>query len=178
MLAQTLQDIFKRYRRPGDVVFAFAFFAFSAFLFSQLGEQIEVTKRTKWFAQPGLWPTIAIYGMLIFSALHCLSSILSPRIPGRWTEVLFWLRSLEYVAYFLIYVVAVPWLGYLPSTILFAVFLTLRAGFRTGKSVAIAAVFAVTVALVFRAFLQVKIPAGQVYNYLPDAVRVFAMTYL
>ena len=26
---QTFQDLFKRYRRPGDMVFALAFFAFS-----------------------------------------------------------------------------------------------------------------------------------------------------
>ena len=30
--AKTLQDLFKRYRRPGDLVFALAFMAFSLFL--------------------------------------------------------------------------------------------------------------------------------------------------
>lgn len=118
MIAKTLQDMFRRYRRPGDIVFAFLFFGFSLFLLSQIGAETQAVKRTKWFAQPALWPKIAIWGMVLFSGLHLLGSFLSPRIPGRLREVTFWLMSLEYVAYFLIYVVAVPWLGYLPSTML------------------------------------------------------------
>lgn len=178
MIAKTLQDMFKRYRRPGDVVFAVLFLAFAVFLLSQLGDQTKVVKRTKWFAQPGLWPTIAIWCMVVFGFLHWLSSALSDRISGRWTEVGFWVRSFEYVAYFLIYVLVVPLLGYLPSTMLFAVFLTLRVGFRGANAIGIAALFGFVVTIVFRGFLQVKIPAGAVYEYLPDSVRAFALTYL
>ncbi len=178
MIAKTLQDMFRRYRRPGDIVFALLFFAFALFLLTQIGAETKVVKRTKWFAQPSLWPTIAIWGMVIFSGLHLLSSVLSPRIPGRWREVGFWLMSFEYVVYFLIYVVAVPWLGYLPSTMLFAVFLALRTGFQTPSAVGIALAFGAVVAVTFRALLQVNIPAGRLYEFLPDAVRVFALTYL
>lgn len=178
MLAKTLQDLFKRYRRPGDIVFAVLFLAFAIFLFTQIGEQTKITKRTKWFAQPGLWPTISISGMVIFGALHFISSAMSPRIPGRWREVAFWLQSFEFVAYFLIYVVMVPWLGYLPSTVVFAVFLALRCGFNSGPAIGSSVLFAVTVAVVFRGLLQVKIPAGALYEHLPDSIRVFALTYL
>lgn len=178
MIAKTLQDMFRRYRRPGDIVFAVLFLAFALFLLSQLGAETKAVKRTKWFAQPSLWPTIAIWGMVIFSALHLLGSVLSPRIPGRWREIAFWLMSLEYVVYFLIYVVTVPWLGYLPSTMLFAAFLALRTGFRSPALIVTAIVFGAVVAIVFRAFLQVNIPAGRVYEYLPDTLRVFALTYL
>lgn len=178
MIAKTLQDTFSRYRRPGDIVYAILFFAFALFLLSQIGVETKVVKRTKWFAQPSLWPMIAIWGMVIFSALHLLSSALSPRIPGRWKEVGFWLQSLEYVAYFLIYVVAVPWLGYLPSTMLFVAFLAVRAGFRSSATVCIALVFGAVVAVIFRALLQVNIPAGRLYEVLPEATRVFALTYL
>lgn len=178
MIAKTLQDMFRRYRRPGDIVFAVIFLVFALFLLSQLGTETKVVKRTKWFAQPALWPTIAIWGMVIFSALHLLGSFLSPRIPGRWKEVGFWLLSLEYVAYFLVYVVAVPWLGYLPSTILFVVFLCLRTGFHSAGVLSLSVVFAVVVAVLFRALLQVNIPAGQIYESLPDSIRVFALTYL
>lgn len=178
MIAKTLQDMFRRYRRPGDIIFATMFFAFALFLLSQLGAETKVVKRTKWFAQPSLWPTIAIWGMVIFSGLHLLGSALSPRIPGRWREIAFWLMSLEYVLYFLIYVVAVPWLGYLPSTMLFAAFLAIRTGFRSTGTVSIALLFGAVVAIVFRALLQVNIPAGRLYEYLPDSVRIFALTYL
>lgn len=178
MIANTLQDMFKRYRRPGDIVFAVAFLAFALFLFFSIDTQTQVAKRAKWFAQPALWPTIAVTGMAVFAALHVLSSALSPRIPGRWSEVAFWLRSLEYVLYFLVYVAAVPWTGYLPATVLFAVFLALRTGFRSPRALGITVVFGVLVAVIFRGFLQVKIPAGAFYQHLPDGVRIFALTYL
>lgn len=178
MLAKTLQDLFKRYRRPGDIVFATLFLVFAVFLYSQIGEQTQVSKRAKWFAQPALWPTISVTGMVIFAALHFLSSFLSPRIPGRWREVAFWLMSLEYVLYFLIYVIAVPWLGYLPSTVLFAIFLCFRTGFRTAPAIGMSVLFGILVAVIFRGFLQVKIPAGELYQHLPEAVRVFALSYL
>ena len=145
---------------------------------SQIGTETKVVKRTKWFAQPSLWPTIAIWGMVIFSGLHLISSAVSPRIPGRWRELLFWLKSLEYVIYFLIYVVAVPWLGYLPATMAFAVFLAVRTGFRSPAAIGTSMAFGAVVAIVFRALLQVNIPAGRLYEFLPDAVRVFALTYL
>ena len=177
MIAKTLQDMFRRYRRPGDIVFAVIFLAFALFLLSQLGTETKVVKRTKWFAQPALWPTIATWGMVIFSALHLLGSFLSPRIPGRWKEVGFWLLSLEYVAYFLVYVVAVPWLGYLPSTILFTVTLTIRLAYPLRPFLGAAVALAVVVVVVFKSLLQVKVPGGQVYEHLPGALRAFMLTY-
>ena len=35
------QELFQRYRRPGDLIFAFVFLFFALFLLSQLGEQIK-----------------------------------------------------------------------------------------------------------------------------------------
>ncbi len=178
MIAKTLQEMFKRYRRPGDIFFAAVFLLFAIFLLSQLGAQTSEVKRTKWFAQPSFWPTVSVWAMVIFGLLHWMSSAMSPRIQGRWTEVAFWLRALEYVLYFLVYVQLVPFLGYLPSTVIFAVFLALRTGFRKPGVIGIAALFGVAVTFIFRAFLQVKIPAGALYQYLPDSVRALALTYL
>ena len=175
---QTLQQLFKRYRKPGDIVFAIVFLVFSVFLLTQIATETAWVKRTKWFAQPRLWPTIAIFGMVIFAALHFYASLVSPRIAGRWQEVGFWLRSLEFVLYFLTYVMIVPQLGYLPSTVLFALFLCLRAGFFSKRMLLAAALFGFSVAVLFRAFLQVNIPAGKIYESLPETVRVFALTYL
>lgn len=178
MIAKTLQDLFRRYRRPGDIVFAITFLAFALFLYSQIDAQTQVAKRAKWFAQPALWPTIAVTGMAFFAFLHFVSSAVSPRLAGRWAEVLFWLRSLEFVAYFLMYVTCVPWLGYLPATVVFVVFLSLRTGFRSPGALGVSVLFGVAVAVIFRSVLQVKIPAGQLYEFLPDAIRIFALTYL
>lgn len=175
---KTLQELFKRYRRPGDIVFAILFCFFSFFLLSQLEFQTKWVARTKLYAQPSFWPAVSILGMTIFSVLHYIGSLCSPRITGRWTEVWFWLRSAEYVLYFLIYVALVPWLGYLPSTMAFALFLALRVGYRSKQAILSAVAFGMGVAIIFRAFLQVKIPSGELYNHLPDAVRAFALTYL
>ena len=178
MIARTLQDMFKRYRRPGDIVFATFFFALSIFLISQIGTQTEAVPRAKWFAQPSLWPKISLYSMCTFAFFHWLSSTVSPRIAGRWVEVVFWVRSFEYVFYFLIYVLIVPQIGYLPATVIFAVFLALRAGFRGLKPILIAIAFGISVTVIFRGFLAVRIPAGAIYEYLPDSIRTFFLIYL
>lgn len=172
------QELFQRYRRPGDLVFAVMFMAFSVFLLSQLGKQTSWAKRTPWHGQPGLWPGVAVVGMTVFGALHLLGSLVSPRIEGRWTEVVFWLRSLEYVLYFLIYVALVPLCGYLPTTVAFTLFLARRTGFRSWRILLLAAIFGAVTALLFRGFLQVKIPAGALYDHLPASIRSVALIYM
>ncbi len=174
---QTLQDLFKRYRRPGDLVFAVAFLAVSIFLLSQLGTETKWVKRTKLVAQPAFWPAVSLIGMTFFAALHWLGSICSPRIHGRLAEVAFWARSFEYALWFMIYVTVVPRLGYLPSTLLFAVLLALRVGYRSPKILGSAALTGIAVVLVFKTFLQVKVPGGQIYEALPDGLRAFMLTY-
>lgn len=174
---KTLQDLFKRYRRPGDLVFAIAFLAFSVFLLASLGDQTTWVKRTKTFAQPAFWPTVSIYAMVGFGCLHLIGSLVSPKLEGRWVEVKFWLKSLEYAGWFMVYVVIVPKLGYLPASILFASILTLRLGYRGWRWVAISASVATAVVVVFKTFLQVKVPGGQLYELLPDTARAFMLTY-
>ncbi len=171
-------SFFERERHPGDLAFAVAFLLLSVFLVSQLGEQAIWAKRTKFFAQPAFWPTISLSGMLLFAVLHCIGSLVSPRTPGRGPEVIFWIRSLEYSIWFLIYVWIVPRIGYLGATLLFTLALTYRVGYRTKDMYLGAAAMGVGIVVIFKAFLQVKIPAGQVYEYLPDGIRNFMLLYL
>lgn len=175
---KTFQELFRRDRRPGDLVFAYIFLGFCLFLLFNLGDQAQWLDNTKTVAQPAFWPTVAVVGMCLFAGLHLIGSLVSPRIAGRLKEGVFWLRSGEYVLYFLIYVWCVPIVGYLLSTIVFAVFLTVRLGYRSREAIVSAALFGLAVVLVFRAGLQVKIPPGQIYEYLPDSIRTFAMVYL
>lgn len=175
---KTLQELFRRHRRPGDIVFAILFLAFSFFLLSQIYGETSLVKRTKWFAQPRFWPAASLIAMTAFAVLHFIGSLCSPRILGRWLEVVFWLRSLEFVLYFLVYVAVVPKLGYLPSTVLFTCLLTLRVGLVSPRFMGFAALFAVCVAVIFRSLLQVKIPAGELYEMFPEPLRAFALTYL
>lgn len=174
---KTLQALFKRYRRPGDIVFAWIALAFSIFLLTQLTNQTAVRPGGKIFAQPGFWPAVSLVGMVAFAALHLLGSALSERLEGRWKEVLLWLSAFEYAGWFIAYAVAVPIAGYLPATALFAVLLVLRAGYRSFKALAWAVISAVLIVLLFKTFLKVNLPAGQIYEALPDGLRQIMLTY-
>ncbi|MFC2967784.1 tripartite tricarboxylate transporter TctB family protein [Acidimangrovimonas pyrenivorans] len=176
---KTLQDLFRRYRRPGDFVIAFLSFAFALFLAANLPFQTTWVARTKPVAQPAFWPAVAIGFMVLFSTLHMIGALVSERIPGRLAEVIQWLKALEYVAWFMAYVMLVPWLGYLPSTLLFTVTLTYRLGYRGWRWSALALLFGVVVVVLFKTLLHVKIPGGAAYELLPGAaLRSFFLTYL
>lgn len=175
--ARTLQDLFKRYRRPGDLFYSAICLAFSLFLAANLASETTWASNTKLFAQPAFWPYVAVWTMVACSALHLISSLVSEKLDGRWQEVWFWIRSMEYAGWFMVYVIIVPLLGYLPTTILFALALTYRLGYRGARYFGAAVLFAVTVVVVFKAFLQVKVPGGAIYEYLPGALRSFFLTY-
>lgn len=176
---KTFQDLFKRYRRPGDMVFALCFFVVSVVLLINLPLQTTWTNRTKLYAQPAFWPAVSLGIMGACSLLHLIGATVSERIPGRLAEVKYWIKSLEYIAWFMIYVSAVPIIGYLPATILFCTVLSWRLGYRSPRWMIISAIFAISVTLVFKGFLQVKIPAGAVYDLIPAGpIRTFFMTYL
>lgn len=175
---KTLQQMFKRYRRPGDIVFAWLFLIFALFLLWNLFAETTWLAKKSLFAQPRFWPAVGVIGMAIFGVFHLIGSFCSPRIPGRWTEVWLWVRALEYAAWFLAYVLTVPLLGYLPSTVLFAVILALRVGYRGARPLIAAAAASAAIVILFRTLLQVKIPGGAAYDYLPEGLRVFMLTYL
>jgi len=174
---RTLKQLFQRYRRPGNLFFASIFLALSLFLASQIGNQTVWKSSTGFSSQPALWPIVSIIGMLIFALLNWTSALVSPKINGRWKEVLFWVRSAEYVIWFMVYVLVVPLLGYLPTTIIFSVLLALRVGYRSWGMIAVSVLTAVSIVVVFKSLLQVKIPGGQVYELLPDFMRSFMLTY-
>ncbi len=173
-----MQALFKRHRQPGDIVFAWVFFAVAAFLFTQLGAQSPWMPEAKTFSQPAFWPTVSVGLMVVFGALHLLSSALSPRLTGRLSELGFWLRSAEYALWFMIYVFMVPWAGYLPTTMLFGAGLALRAGYRSKSMMVSVLLLSIVIVVIFKSILQVKIPGGELYQYLPGPWRSFMLTYL
>jgi len=161
-----------------DLVFAVLFLAFCIFLLINLDTQTVWVKRVKLFAQPAFWPTLSLFAMTGFAALHWISSLASPRISGRWVETQFWIRSFEYAAWFIIYAAVAPLIGYLPSTIMFTTLLALRVGYRGWRIIGNAALMAIVIVVVFKSFLQVKVPGGIIYEALPDFIRPFMLTYL
>lgn len=174
---QTLQSLFKRYRRPGDIVFAWLVLGVSMFLLSQIADQTAWRNGGKLFAQPRFWPAVSLGGMTFFAVFHLISSALSDRIDGRWQEVWLWIASLEYAGWFIAYALVVPYVGYLPTTVLFSLALALRAGYRKPLTLTIAAVSAVFIVVLFKTLLKVNLPSGQWYETLPDGLRQIMLTY-
>ncbi|MBW4960374.1 tripartite tricarboxylate transporter TctB family protein [Sulfitobacter sp. CW3] len=175
--SKTLKSLFKRYRRPGDIVFAWFCLICSVFLLSQIYDQTAYKAGAKLFAQSRFWPAVSLCLMAGFAVLHLLGSAFSQRIEGRWREVWLWVSSLEYAGWFMAYACAVPYAGYLPTTILFAVLLALRAGYRSAKMLLAAAGSALFTVLLFKTLLKVNLPSGLIYEQLPDGLRQFMLTY-
>jgi hypothetical protein len=174
---KTLQSLFKRYRRPGDIVFAWVLLISSVFLLAQISTQTSFSSSGKLFAQPRFWPAVSLSGMAIFAAFHLLGSLLSERLDGRWREVLSWFASIEYALWFIAYAASVPYGGYLPTTVIFAVLLALRVGYRSKLMLGSAVVSSVVIVLLFKTILKVNLPAGRIYEALPDGLRQIMLTY-
>ncbi|QUJ78226.1 tripartite tricarboxylate transporter TctB family protein [Sulfitobacter albidus] len=166
-------------RTSGQVVFVIGAFLVSVLLLSQIGSQTEWNDRARTVAaQPRLWPAVALVLMVLGFGLHWRS--MRRRRPDAidWLEVRRWVEPLEFLGWFLIYVLAVPRLGFLPVSLLVACALTWRLGYRTRGALALAAVFAVAITVVFKGLLGVNIPGGQIYDFLPGSIRTFFLVYL
>ena len=88
-----------------------------------------------------------------------------------------WITSLEYAAWFIAYAAAVPYAGYLPATILFAIALGWRAGYRRTSTLVAAGAAAGVIVVLFKTLLRVNLPSGRVYEVLPDGLRQIMLTY-
>jgi len=165
----------RRFKWPirGQFLFALVFLIAALLLLSQLGDQTRWVKRTKLFAQPRFWPAVAVGGMVLFSALHLWKLPRKRFVRADYVEWRNWLFAIEWVLWFLAYVTVVPILGYLPTTLVFVPILARRMGYRDRTMIWASIGFAVAVVILFKTLLQVKIPGGTVYEYLPDAVRSF-----
>ncbi len=165
-------------RQRGDLHFATFFLLVSALLVFQLGSETTWVKGTKFFAQPRFWPAVGLIGMTVFASLYFLKSVLSAKTQNSLAEIVLWTKSLEYALWFMAYVIIVPLLGYLVGTLVFVYALTFRTGYRERSMMIFAGVAAVAIVVVFKGFLSVKIPGGQLYELLPAAIRNFMILYL
>lgn len=178
MKSESVKSFFSRKKFPGDFVFSIFLLLISLFLLSQLGSETKWIKGTKIFAQPAFWPTVSLVGMTLFAGCHFLSSIYSDKESDWGMEVFFWLTSMEYAVWFLGYVWIVPYLGYLPATVLLSLLLTYRVGYRGRNMFLAATATATAIVVVFKGLLSVKIPGGMIYEYLPDGIRNFMILNL
>ncbi|QPM90276.1 tripartite tricarboxylate transporter TctB family protein [Pseudooceanicola algae] len=174
---RTLQDLFQRHGRAGEAVFAAAFFALSLLLLILLPWQTQWVPRTKLYVQPAFWPAIALFVMLVFSGGYLVVALGSHRLPGLRAELGAWARAGEFMVWFIAYVWLVPVIGYLLATIAFCCTLSWRMGYRNARWMGLSALFGLAVVALFKGFLGVNIPAGDIYDLLPPGeARSFLMT--
>lgn len=169
--------VFPLGRKPGELLFCAAFLIFAAALLAMMGWQTSWLPRANLAAQPRLWPAISLSGMALFGFILWLRTRSIARTPGRWQEAAVWLRALEYISWYVVYVVCIPFLGYLPSTILFCVLLTLRLGYRSRMALLSAFGFALFVVLTFKTAFNVKMPGGALYDLAPSGLRYILIRY-
>jgi hypothetical protein len=143
--------------------------------------ELKWKRNASFHVQPGFWSIMAISGMAIFAIIQLVMSPWKFTRPvgfDSWQWLRNWFGPVEFVAYFLIYVYLVPWLGYLPSTLLVFPLLVIRAGYRGFKYLAYSWIVGLFIVILFKSLLQVKIPGGELYSIFPDAIRNFLVLRL
>lgn len=164
--------------RRGQFAFALGFLVISALLLILIGDQTAWVNKTKLSAQPRFWPAVGLILMVAMLGLHLW------KMPWRGftrfdrVELKRWLTVFEYAGWFMAYVLIVPVLGYLPTTLIFVPALAWRMGYRSRRMISICVAFSFAVVIIFKSFLSVKIPGGMIYEYLPGALRSFAILNL
>ena len=93
-------------------------------------------------------------------------------------EVSKYVAALEFVAYFILYTLFVPVLGYLLSTLILGTYMTWRLGYRNWTWVFRGALSSFAIVIIFRTVLQIKTPSGiWLYDQMPNTFRTFMLTY-
>lgn len=169
--------VFPEGRRPGEMLFATATMVVALALLSVIFWQTSWLPGKRLAAQPRFWPAISLVGVVVFGLLNAMARLRFKRTPGRWKEAGAWAASLEYIGWYLLYVWAIPVIGYLLATIAFCAGLALRLGYR-GRTIGFAVLFGICVVLFFKTIMNVKIPGGALYEYAPEALRYFLLRYL
>lgn len=172
-------DLLPKTRTAGQTLFIIGGLAMSLLLLAQITTQTVWIEDAKSFAaQPRFWPAVALTLMAVSFALHLF--LMHRRRPDRldWVEARRWLEPFEYVLWFMAYVFLVPIIGFLPMSLIFACALTCRLGYRGAPYTVFAAAFAIGMVALFKGLLGVKIPGATLYEYLPGALRSFAILYL
>ncbi|MBU2484001.1 MAG: tripartite tricarboxylate transporter TctB family protein [Alphaproteobacteria bacterium] len=168
--------VFPLGRKPGEMLFCTIMLVIGGLLIAAIGWETTWLEGKRLSAQPRFWPTLSLSGVVLFAGLNWLSRSKVERTPGRWTEAGIWLRSLEFIGWYLLYVWAIPIIGYLPATVIFCTGLTLRLGYR-GRAVWAAIGFALFVVLFFKSAMNVKIPGGALYQLAPEGLRYILLRY-
>lgn len=168
--------VFPETRKPGEILFVMISMGVALALLAAIPWQTTWLPGKGLASQPRLWPSLSLGGVVLFGLMNAWSRIRVTRTPGRWQEAAAWLRSLEFIGWYMLYVLAIPVIGYLLATVTFCTGLAMRLGYR-GRPVWIAAAFGLFVVLFFKSAMNVKIPGGAIYEFAPDPLRYILLRY-
>ncbi|MGB8814431.1 MAG: tripartite tricarboxylate transporter TctB family protein [Paracoccaceae bacterium] len=132
-----------------------------------------------WWTRPPVAPGTALV-LLVFANLVTLwrellglrttPATADERIQAH-AKILSWLRPIEFLGYFALYVFSLQHIGYFPATLLFILGLQFRVGLTSPKWLLTGFLAAVAMMAVFRMGLGVWMPAPELYNLFPNAIR-------
>ena len=133
-----------------------------------------------WWTRPALAPGVALSLLAGANLLTLWRAIADLRArPATADErgearlkIAGWLRPIEFLGYFAIYLYALQHIGYFAATLLFIVGLLLRVGLRSPGWLLAGALAAVSMMLVFRVGLGVWMPAPEAFDLFPQAIRM------
>lgn len=168
--------VFPESRKPGEILFVTITMLIALCLLALLPWQTAWLPGKGFAAQPRFWPAVSLSGVVLFGVLNGLGRSRVTRTPGRWQEAGAWIRSLEFIGWYMAYVAAIPLIGYLTATIGFCTGLAVRLGYR-GRMVLAAGMFGLFVVLFFKSAMNVKIPGGALYEYAPETLRYLLFRY-
>jgi hypothetical protein len=134
-----------------------------------------------WWTQPWTLPAIVLGVLFLANTVSLLKDIAALRrkavseaeVAEARKEIVGWFRPIEYFLYFLCYLYALAYLGYLLSTALFIQWLLFRSGLRTSRWRIAGLLAALALTAVFRWGLGIWVPTAELYDLFPDVVRKF-----
>ncbi|MHC8509039.1 MAG: tripartite tricarboxylate transporter TctB family protein [Rhodospirillales bacterium] len=168
--------------QPGGLFFACCCFAAAVVLLAFIGDQTRWFKGMAAALQPRFMPAVSLTLLCVFSGLFLAQTIRARRRAGtgggRFApagELIIWLKPLEFGAYFTAYAWFITIAGYLSATVVFMVLLGARMNYRRPRDMVLFAAGAVVIVLMFKTGLEVRLPSGAVYEYLPGGLKPFMM---
>ena len=187
-----IENLFEFKRTKGDLALSFIFLLVVMFLLIHFNHEsgwydrnLDHKRFGKILKQQWVGPLICICILLPSACINFYQSFKISiqkkklRIKNlTFYEISEWIKSLEFIFYFLAYTFLISILGYLFSTLIFAVFLTYRLGYRTYRWVCVSLFSAFCIVVVFRTILQIKTPINiWLYDQFPETLEIFMKIY-
>lgn len=172
--------------RLESMALALAFAAISVVLLALIGVATRTGQASGgWWTRPAFAPGVALVVLVAANLITLWRDFAdlraNPPSAAEWADakgkMLGWLRPLEFLAYYALYIFAIQHLGYFPSTLIFVLGLLWRVGLTAPRWLLAGFGLSVFMIGVFRAGLGVWMPAPDFYDIFPDAIRLALMRW-